>query len=83
MNSKEDTRILLIYTGGTIGMVQDAQSGELRPFAFSKLNDLMPELHHLPLKLDAITTQQPIDSSNMNFNTMRIMALLFYMEVIR
>lgn len=68
MNSKEDTRILLIYTGGTIGMVQDAQSGELRPFAFSKLNDLMPELHHLPLKLDAITTQQPIDSSNMNFS---------------
>lgn len=67
MNSKVDTRILLIYTGGTIGMIQDAQSGELRPFAFSNLYENIPELNHLPITLNTVTTQEPIDSSNMNF----------------
>lgn len=57
--------VLLIYTGGTIGMMQDLQSGELRPFDFNSLTSQVPELSKLDIELSAIAFEKPIDSSNM------------------
>ena len=58
--------ILLIYTGGTIGMVKDYPSGTLRAFDFKKLITNIPELSQLDCKIESISFKQPIDSSDMN-----------------
>ncbi len=58
--------ILLIYTGGTIGMVKDFESGVLRAFDFKNLLDKIPELNLLDCNIKSISFKEPIDSSNMN-----------------
>ncbi|NRD24341.1 type I asparaginase [Winogradskyella litoriviva] len=58
--------ILLIYTGGTIGMIKDAHTGALRAFDFTSLLDKIPELHLLDCSIETISFEEPIDSSNMN-----------------
>ena len=58
--------ILLIYTGGTIGMVKDYPSETLRAFDFNKLISNIPELSQLECKIESISFKKPIDSSNMN-----------------
>lgn len=60
------SNILLIYTGGTIGMIKDTSSGSLRPFNFDKLLESIPELKLLEHQIEAISFEKPIDSSNMN-----------------
>jgi len=57
--------VLLIYTGGTIGMIQDPRSGELKPFNFKSLTKQIPELGKFDVQLSSISFQNPIDSSNM------------------
>ena len=42
--AEKRSSVLLIYTGGTIGMVQDAKTKRLKPFDFSNLFDQVPEL---------------------------------------
>lgn len=63
---RHTTQILLIYTGGTIGMVKDYGSGALKPFDFDKLSKHIPELEQLDCGIDAESFDLPIDSSNMN-----------------
>jgi L-asparaginase len=58
--------VLLIYTGGTIGMIQDARSGELKPFDFRALTRQIPELSKFEVELSSISFKKPIDSSNMH-----------------
>lgn len=58
--------ILLIYTGGTIGMIKDFETGALKAFNFDKLLKHIPELKHLNCSIDSISFDEPIDSSNMN-----------------
>ena len=58
--------ILLIYTGGTIGMIKDADTGALRAFDFTSLLDKIPELRLLDCNIETISFEKPIDSSNMN-----------------
>lgn len=58
--------ILLIYTGGTIGMIKDYPSGTLRAFDFNKLVSNIPELSQLECKIESISFKKPIDSSNMD-----------------
>lgn len=58
--------ILLIYTGGTIGMIKDADTGALRAFDFDSLLDKIPELRLLDCTIATISFDEPIDSSNMN-----------------
>jgi L-asparaginase len=64
MNSK--AKILLIYTGGTIGMRKDFDTGALKAFNFSKLLQRIPELKQLECEIETISFEEPIDSSNMN-----------------
>lgn len=64
MNKK--VSILLIYTGGTIGMIKDYTSGTLKAFNFKKLVSNIPELSQLDCNIESISFKKPIDSSNMN-----------------
>ena len=57
-------RVLIIYTGGTAGMVPDA-SGSLKPFDFSLILEQLPALKNLLLELTVTSFPDPIDSSNM------------------
>lgn len=57
--------ILLIYTGGTIGMIKDADTGALKAFNFKKLIKGIPELKLLDCHIETVSFEKPIDSSNM------------------
>ncbi len=58
--------ILLIYTGGTIGMIKDNITGELKSFDFDHLDQHVPELSRLQVQLTSISFPEAIDSSEMN-----------------
>ena len=58
--------ILLIYTGGTIGMVRNSLSGALAAFNFGELLNRIPELELLDCTIETFSFDKPIDSSNMN-----------------
>ena len=58
--------VLIIYTGGTIGMVQNAQTGAHEPLDFNHLISHVPELRNVPIRFDTLQLDPPIDSSNMN-----------------
>lgn len=55
---------LIIYTGGTIGMVKDSQTGSLKPVNFERLQANIPEIEKLDIELDIYTFENTIDSSN-------------------
>ena len=59
-------KTLLLYTGGTIGMSKDFETGALKAFNFSKLLQRIPELKQLDCEIETISFENPIDSSNMN-----------------
>lgn len=63
---KTKSNILLIYTGGTIGMIKDFETGALKAFNFSELLQNIPELKLLEHTIDTVSFKEPIDSSNMN-----------------
>lgn len=58
-------RILIIYTGGTIGMIQDAGHGALVPFTLEAMLRRLPAISELGLELDSVSLREVIDSSNM------------------
>lgn len=58
--------ILLIYTGGTIGMVKDYETGGLKAFDFDQLQRNIPELYQLDCTIETMSFEAPIDSSNMD-----------------
>ncbi|MBD8387041.1 asparaginase [Dysgonomonas sp. BGC7] len=59
-----NAHILLIYTGGTIGMVENPETGSLEPFDFSHLNSHLPELQRFRFHVDHIVFNPVIDSSD-------------------
>jgi L-asparaginase len=59
------TKVLLIYTGGTIGMIQDAKTQALIPFNFKHLSEQVPELQKFDLDLSSYSFEPPMDSSDM------------------
>lgn len=59
-----NTSILLIYTGGTIGMKIDPQTQALAPFDFSHIMEEVPELKKFGYKLDSYSFDPVIDSSD-------------------
>lgn len=65
MSVNERAHILLIYTGGTIGMIHNADTGALESFNFDHLLNHMPELKQLNIDIDTIAFDPPIDSSDM------------------
>lgn len=60
------TKILIIYTGGTIGMVNDPNTNALIPFDFKQIQQNVPELARLNYHLDVHSFEPILDSSNMD-----------------
>src|SRR4051812_42444786 len=60
------SKVLLIYTGGTIGMMQDSKTGQLKPFDFKHLTEQIPELNKFDVSLSSVSFKKPIDSSDMD-----------------
>ena len=58
------TSILIIYTGGTIGMQRDEATGALVPFDFRGIYNEFPTLRRLPVDISVYTMPKLIDSSN-------------------
>ncbi len=57
-------KVLLIYTGGTIGMEKDYESGSLRPVDFESIFSKIPEMQLLDAEVDVLPFGQPLDSSD-------------------
>jgi L-asparaginase len=58
--------VLLIYTGGTIGMIENRETGSLEAFDFAHLKQHVPEFSLLKFTIDSIPFDPPIDSSDMD-----------------
>lgn len=71
-------QVLVIYTGGTIGMVNDPQTGSLTAFDFGDVYKHIPELGRLNVELTTHAFPHPIDSSEMNPEWWKEMAALVY-----
>ena len=59
-------RLLVIYTGGTIGMIENPVTHTLQPFDFSHLIDNVPKIKKLNFEIDSVSFESPIDSSDMS-----------------
>lgn len=64
--SKVKNSILLIYTGGTIGMINHPVSQTLVPVDFNEISNQLPELRRFECNIDTYTFDPTIDSSNVN-----------------
>lgn len=62
--TETNSKILLIYTGGTIGMIRDEKQGSLKAFDFDELLSKIPEIKLLEHHIDTLSFVQPIDSSD-------------------
>ncbi len=58
---KDDASILIIYTGGTIGMIENPETGSLEAFNFEHLEEHVPELKNLGYKISSIQFDPPMD----------------------
>ena len=63
---KARKKILIIYTGGTIGMIENPESHALEPFDFDHLIDNVPKIKMLDYEISNFQFSKPIDSSAMN-----------------
>ena len=59
-------QILIINTGGTIGMMSDPKTNVLRPINFEQIMENVPELERLNCRIKVHSFAEIIDSSNMN-----------------
>jgi L-asparaginase len=62
---RSEPKILVIYTGGTIGMIKDHRTGALKAFDFQHIHDHVPELERFNVSLTTLSFPEPIDSSEM------------------
>lgn len=62
---KRTNKVLLIYTGGTIGMGRNRRTGALEPLDFNHLVENVPEFKLIPTEVDTYQFDPPIDSSDM------------------
>ena len=62
---KRTNKVLLIYTGGTIGMGKNPATGALEPLDFNCLVDNLPEFKYLKTGIEVYQFASPIDSSDM------------------
>ncbi|MBQ6082584.1 MAG: asparaginase [Bacteroidales bacterium] len=60
------SKILMIYTGGTIGMVRNPETGSLEAFTAENLAANIPEMKYCGAEVEMVSFGDPIDSSDMN-----------------
>lgn len=66
IHTNSRAKILIIYTGGTIGMIESPDTHALVPFDFDHLIENVPKIKMLDYEIDHFQFEQPIDSSSMN-----------------
>jgi L-asparaginase len=66
MKNRKDISVLIIYTGGTIGMVHDPKTGSLVPIDFRHISDHVPELRKFGYDLHSVSFDPVKDSSNID-----------------
>lgn len=72
------SNILIIYTGGTIGMIKDPETAQLKSVNFDLIYDHVPELKRLNVDVQSKSFENPIDSSEINIEDWKKMAQLIY-----
>lgn len=78
MSQEKQTSILLIYTGGTIGMIQNPETGALENFNFDQLLQHVPEIKQFNLDIFAYAFEPPIDSSDIGPESWTKMVEIIY-----
>lgn len=74
--SENKVSILIIYTGGTIGMVINPETGIYKPFNFNNILKQIPTLKSFGYNLDTISFDEPIDSADLKPDTWVTLATL-------
>lgn len=64
ITKESEVSLLIIYTGGTIGMVKDPQTGALKPFDIDNLYQHIPVLESYPFRIDSYSFDPLVDSSS-------------------
>lgn len=67
-------KVLLIYTGGTIGMEKDYETGSLRAFDFGNIFRKIPEINLIECEVAVHPFKTPLDSSDMGPKEWQIIA---------
>lgn len=75
---KQGSNLLLIYTGGTIGMIRENEKGSLKAFDFDQLLSKIPEIKLLEHQIDTISFEQPIDSSDFSIREYQKLAKIIF-----
>lgn len=78
MSNNSRVNILMIYTGGTIGMKENPTSHSLEPLDFNHLLESVPKINKLDFEVDHFQFETPLDSSAINPSHWKLMS-----EVIR
>jgi L-asparaginase len=66
MKKAEAISVLIIYTGGTIGMVHNPKTGSLIPINFKHITKHLPVLGNSGLKLESVSFNPVKDSSDID-----------------
>ncbi len=69
-------KVLIIYTGGTIGMIKNRETGSLSSVNFKHVYDHIPELKRVNAEVSSASVQKPIDSSEMNIRSWQEIATI-------
>lgn len=77
VRTSKTSSVLIIYTGGTLGMAYD-ESGALMPFNFGKILEKIPILNSMNIAITVISFPEPIDSSNVTTVQWTDMAYIIY-----
>jgi len=75
--NKVESSVLIIYTGGTLGMAYDS-SGSLTPFNFGQILEKIPNLTSMNISITVISFPEPIDSSNIDIQHWVDIAYIIY-----
>lgn len=71
-------KILILYTGGTIGMIKDPVTGELLNVDFKFITKHVPEINRLNLSIDSLSIDEPIDSAEITVQHWRDIATTLF-----
>ncbi len=77
LRTSKTSSVLIIYTGGTLGMAYD-ESGALVPFNFGQILEKIPILYTMDIAITVISFPEPIDSSNVSMSHWKDMAYIIY-----
>ncbi len=67
--SNQKPSVLIIYTGGTIGMIVNPETGSFKPFDFNSISKQIPALQSFGYRLETISFENPIDSAALKPDT--------------